>query len=118
MQVTDMAAHGTAVRGRSTEDWESSIGRQLVELRHRADLTQAEVARRANVGVSTVKRLEAGAGGTMSSFVDILRALGREDWIDTLAPTPTVDPMQMLRERRAAEERRRQRVRPARSPVP
>ncbi len=107
-----------AVPGRLTEELEADVGRQVRELRHRADLTQQELARRANVGVSTVRRLEAGAGATLGSLVDVLRALDREGWLATLAPAPTVSPMEALRARRAAESRGRQRVRHRRPDTP
>jgi transcriptional regulator with XRE-family HTH domain len=107
-------AGGGVGRGRRTDDLEADLGRQVRDLRQRADLTQQELARRANVGVSTIRRLEAGRGGTLDSFVNVLRALDREDWLATLAPAPTVSPMEALRARRVAESHRRQRVRPRR----
>jgi transcriptional regulator with XRE-family HTH domain len=109
---------GAAGRGRRTVDLEADLGRQLRDLRHRADLTQDDLARRANVGVSTVRRLEAGQGGTLDSLIAVVRALDREDWLATLAPAPVVSPMEALRARRAAEAKRRQRVRPRRPGAP
>jgi transcriptional regulator with XRE-family HTH domain len=87
------------------------VGRQVRELRLRADLTQVELARLANVDQATISRLESGRGGTLSTLIDLLRALDRERWLEELAPVPTVSPIQMARERKAAQARRRTRAR-------
>lgn len=77
------------------------VGDQVRSLRRRAGLTQAELARQAEVGVSTVKGLESGQGTNLTSVVRVIRVLGRDDWLDLLDPDdePTVSPMRLLEER-------------------
>ncbi len=90
----------------SLEEWEMRIGEQVRDLRLRQNLTQLEVARRANIDRTTVGRIESGHGGSIASLVQIARALDREAWLDSLAPpVPTVSPIEQLRAQRA---RRRQ----------
>ncbi len=99
-------------RNVDADEWERRLGIQIRELRLRHNLTQAEVARRANIDRTTVGRIENGEGGSISSLVQITRALSREDWLDTFAPaTPAVSPMQQLRERQRREATQRQRAR-------
>jgi len=103
-------------RNTRTDDWERNLGAQIRELRLRLDLTQAEVARRANIDRTTVGRIESGEGGSVGSLVQIARALGREEWLDSFAPpAPAVSPMQQLRERRRSDARQRKRA--GRSPA-
>ena len=61
------------------------------------NLDQQELAARARVALNVVKRLEAGRGGTITSLVKVLRALGREDWLATLAPAVSISPLQVLK---------------------
>ncbi|MGZ4786252.1 MAG: helix-turn-helix transcriptional regulator, partial [Acidimicrobiales bacterium] len=91
---------------------EAQLGHEIRQLRLRQNLTQAEVARRANIDRTTVVRIERGEGGSVSSLVRIARALGREDWLASFAPPePAVSPMQLLRERQRAESGTRVRAR-------
>ena len=84
-----------------TEDREAELGRQLRSLRLRHDLDQRTLAERAGVALNVVKTLEAGKGSTVSSLIRVLRALGRVDWLEALAPTVSISPMQMLKARPA-----------------
>jgi transcriptional regulator with XRE-family HTH domain len=95
-----------------TGEWEQRVGGAVRELRQRADLTQAELAARANVSLSSVRYLEAGKGSSLATLVRVVRALDRTSWLEDLAPAaPSVSPIALLRERRAVEERQRRRVR-------
>ena len=78
---------------------EEVLGRQVRQARVHEQLTQAEVATRANVSLGALRHLESGSGATVSTLVKVLRALGQEDWLTTLGEEP--DPI---------------RVQPARSP--
>ena len=81
----------------NVDEWEAELGRQLRVLRLRQNVDQRTLAERAGVALNVVKRLESGRGSTVASFIRVLRALGRDDWIDTLAPAVSISPMQMLR---------------------
>lgn len=74
-------------------------------------LSREEVAGRAQVGVSAVKRLEEGKGSTLATFVGVLRALGESQRLAELAPVPEFSPMALLE-----KTNQRQRA-PKRSPV-
>jgi transcriptional regulator with XRE-family HTH domain len=52
------------------------VGEHLATWRRLRDLTAAEVADRAGVGVSTVLRLERGQGATLENLLRVARALG------------------------------------------
>lgn len=106
--LTGVAVNDPAVV-RSTEEWEAEIGRQVRELRIGSDRTQEELARDANVAVSTLRSLEQGEGSSLRTLVQVVRALGREDWLGRLAPSVGVRPMDLLRGGRSATPRRRAR---------
>jgi transcriptional regulator with XRE-family HTH domain len=78
-------------------EWEAELGRQARDIRLRQDIDQQRLSEQAGVALNVVKRLESGKGVTVLSLIKILRALGRVDWIRTLAPVVSVSPMQILR---------------------
>lgn len=81
---------------RTLAEWEAEIGHQVRVLRTRSGVTQADLARRANVSVGTIRNLESGVGSTLSTLIEVVRALGRTEWLETLAPPVTVSPLELL----------------------
>lgn len=95
----------------TTAEWETELGIQLRSLRIRQELDQVQLADRAGVALNAVKNLEGGKGATLTSFIRVLRALGRPDWLRTLAPSVSISPLQMLKNpqprQRASRQRRK-----------
>lgn len=91
----------------SSAEWEQRLGERLRALRLAADLAQSDVAERAGISVGSVKNLESGRGSSVSTLVKVLRALGRERWIDALEPEIAVSPLRMLQRQSAADAPRR-----------
>lgn len=88
----------------SAADLEAQLGAHLRALRLDRNLEQAVLAQRAGVSLTALKRLESGGGSTTHTLISILRALGREDWLRTIAPVATINPLTMPK---SAEPRRR-----------
>lgn len=81
----------------TSEEWETTLGRQLRDLRLRQNVDQRQLAEQAGVALNVVKNLEAGKGATVKSLVKVLRILGRVEWLDSLAPAVSISPLQMLK---------------------
>jgi transcriptional regulator with XRE-family HTH domain len=65
--------------------------------RRAAGFTQQQLADRANVSVGTIKNLESGAGSTVTTLIRVVRALGREEWIEALhVEKSTFNPLDLL----------------------
>ncbi|MDP4610061.1 MAG: helix-turn-helix domain-containing protein [Opitutales bacterium] len=76
------------------------LGERLARMRLDRDLTQAELANQAGVGLRTVQRLEKGtAAPQLTMFIRILRALDIVEHFDLLVPEPIPSPMQQLKMR-------------------
>jgi len=92
----------------ATELMEQTLGRNVRARRVAANLTQVELAERANLSVGAVQHLETGAGATITTLVKVLQVLGSEAWLDQLAPAPQFSPLQALQQQqRAAVPRQR-----------
>ncbi len=89
-------------------DLEAKLGSKLRQLRLDENIEQATLAQRAGVSLNSLKRLERGRGSTTHTMLSVLRALGREGWLETIAPVATINPLTMSR---AAKPRQRARER-------
>ena len=86
------------------EEMEAALGERLKALRLDHDLDQKTLAERAGISERSLRNLEGGLGSTLRTLTSVLRALGREDWLATIAPVSTINPLML---NRAAEPRQR-----------
>jgi transcriptional regulator with XRE-family HTH domain len=86
----------------TTREWEQMVGRQIRAARISNELDQTSLAALANVSVGALSNLERGKGSSLTTVIAIVRALGRTDWLESLAPVVSVSPIQMLRSKRTA----------------
>ncbi|MCB4364484.1 helix-turn-helix domain-containing protein [Hydrogenophaga taeniospiralis] len=85
--------------GHTTNELLAELGEQLRAQRLRLNLTLEEVAKHAGLSINVVRRLESGEGSTLASFVTVLRVLRRDEWLSTLQPPVTINPLNMLKKR-------------------
>ena len=95
----------------TSTELEERLGSRLRELRLLKNLDQKTLAERAGVSLNAVKHLESGKGARVNSLVKVLRAMDKVDWLETLAPTVSISPMQMLKAEIREPKRARRRVR-------
>ena len=94
----------------TSEELEQQMGASLKKLRLSRNIEQRVLAERAGVSPRALQSLENGEGSSLSTLLQVLRALGREDWLQTIAPVAIVNPMNSVRH---AEPRQRARRRAA-----
>jgi transcriptional regulator with XRE-family HTH domain len=82
---------------RTMDEWSAELGAQLRQLRLRKQIEQKQLSEMAGVALNAVKNLESGKGATVSSLIKVLRALGRADWLQSLAPPVSISPLQLLK---------------------
>ena len=83
------------------------VGERLAALRLVKNLTQAQLAEQAGLGVRTIQRLELGAAAIqLSGFVRVCRVLGLLERFDAFIPEVAASPIELLK----LQGRRRQRA--------
>jgi transcriptional regulator with XRE-family HTH domain len=88
------------------------LGRRLARHRLARNVGQAELAEAAGVGSATLQRLEAGAPGSLTTFLRVLRALDLLEQLDRAVPEPPASPLEQL-ERQGRQRARARRPREA-----
>lgn len=94
---------------KTVDEWAFELGEQMRALRLRADLDQISLAERAGVSLTAVKNIESGKGATLKTLIRMLRALGRVEWLSSLAPPVSISPLQMLKARPVRQRASRKR---------
>lgn len=79
------------------DEMEAALGEKLRAFRLSRNLDQKTLAERAGVSVRALRSLEAGQGSTLRTLVSVLRALGRQEWLATVAPVATINPVNLTR---------------------
>lgn len=86
------------------------IGERIQRERLNQNMTQDDLAKRAGIGVRTLRSLENGEKSTVETLIRALRALGRLGAIDSFLPEPGLSPLQLAklqgRERQRASGRK------------
>lgn len=80
------------------DEMEAALGEKLKTLRLSRNLDQKTLAERSGISVRALRNLESGQGSTLRTLVCVLRALGRQEWLDTVAPVATIHPLALTRE--------------------
>ncbi|WP_205626647.1 helix-turn-helix transcriptional regulator [Thauera humireducens] len=80
------------------QEMETDLGEKLKTLRLYRNLDQKTLAERAGVSVRALRNLEAGQGSTLKTLLRVLRALGRQEWLQTIAPVPSINPLALTRD--------------------
>jgi transcriptional regulator with XRE-family HTH domain len=87
------------------------IGRRVAQTRLERNLLQLDLAKRAGVGLATLKRLERGQSVSSTSLIRVLRALDLLTALENAVPEPLPSPVEQLklrgrRRKRAGRPRR------------
>ena len=77
----------------------ADLGAQLKQMRLNRNLTQKQLGELSGLSRSAISDLENGAGGTMRSLVQLLRALGKLEILDHFKTEAPVSPIQIAKMR-------------------
>lgn len=92
---------------KSIDDYEILIGEQFRRLRIAAEMDQIQLAGAANISLGAIKNLENGSGSSLKTLIRVARVFNQEQWLESLCPRTTVNPMQVLRDQKLNKPRQR-----------
>jgi transcriptional regulator with XRE-family HTH domain len=89
-----------------TQQISERLGASVREYRLDMNLTQAQLASKSGVSLSTIKKLETGKGCHLDLFIDVLRALSRLNDLDNVLPKIGMRPTERLKIERGLKPKR------------
>lgn len=92
---------------RTVDQIEALIGEKLRTYRLDKNLPQQAVASKAGISRGVLQRMESGQGTSLGAFIGVVKALQLEDWFDTLAPIPAINPLLMVDDQPRQRARRK-----------
>ncbi|NNN05602.1 MAG: helix-turn-helix domain-containing protein [Elusimicrobia bacterium] len=81
------------------EELASEIGGNIRALRLLKNIPQKSLAAHAGVSLTALRHLESAQGANLMTFIRVVRALDKEEWLRSLAPRVTINPLHMVRGR-------------------
>ena len=93
----------------SPEELASAVGESIRALRLQKNLTQHALAAQAGLSMSALRHLESGQGANLATLIRVISSLDRQEWLQSLAPKITINPLHMTpthSARRRAREKR------------
>jgi len=81
------------------------ITRRVKQLRLNQNITQGDLAKRSGVHVQTIKNFESGKSTKVMTLIQILRAFGELNALDTFIPDPGISPIELLKLKGKERER-------------
>ena len=92
-----IALNGAVMKSiKSPEEIEQTLGENLKRLRLQRGFSQQLLSNKAGISLNALKHLENGEGANIKTLIRVIRALGREDWIDSVAPAISINPLHMV----------------------
>lgn len=86
-------------RNQTLKEMEAELGARLKDYRvNFRRLDQVTVAERSGISVRALRNLETGNGSSLRTLIAVLRTLGRETWLETIAPAATINPLMLTRQ--------------------
>ena len=81
------------------------LTRRVKQLRLNQNITQEELANRAGLHVQTIKNFESGKSTKVITLIQILRAFGELNALDSFIPEPGISPIELLKLKGKERER-------------
>jgi transcriptional regulator with XRE-family HTH domain len=97
---------------RTAQAWEQLFGSRVKQARLRANMSQNELAGRADLTTATISRLELGKGSSLETLIKALQVLGEENWLEQLAPNADFSPIQQFQLGKQRQRARKKELKP------
>ena len=94
----------------SSDETEFMLGENIKAFRLQKNISRETLCEQAGISLNALRNLELGRGTTLKTLVKVVRALGKQEWLENFAPKATINPLHMVREkegRQRASRRKR-----------
>ena len=85
------------------QELEIMLGDSLKTWRLQKNLDRHTLCDQAGISESALRHLEGGQGSTLKTLIRVVRALGRESWLASIAPPVSINPLHRVREKQTRQ---------------
>lgn len=76
---------------------EEILGEHIKNIRLQKNIDRQSLSAQAGVSVTALRNLEGGKGAAIKTLVRVVKALNKEDWLNSLAPQASINPLHIVR---------------------
>lgn len=89
------------------QELELMLGEHLRAIRLQKNLDRKTLCEQAGISLNALRHLETGQGATIKTLIRVISALGKQEWLSSLAPTTSIHPLHMVTGNRIRQRARR-----------
>jgi transcriptional regulator with XRE-family HTH domain len=89
------------------DELEETLGEDMKALRLQKNIDRKTLCERAGISEHALRNLEGGKGTTLKTLIRVLKALKREEWLGTIAPRTSINPLHIVKEKTQRQRARR-----------
>ena len=86
---------------------EHALGEDIKAHRLQKNITRQNLCEQAGISENALRNLEGGKGATVKTLIKTLKALNRESWLETIAPTTSINPLHLVKKNKQRQRSRR-----------
>lgn len=75
---------------------EEELGSSIKAIRLLKNITRENLCEQAGVSMNALRHLEGGEGATLKTLISIIQAFGKEDWLRSIMPVITINPLDVV----------------------
>jgi len=79
------------------EEMEESLGENIKALRLQKNIDRRTLCAQAGISEHALRNLEGGKGSTIKTLIRVMKALKKEDWLASIAPQTSINPLHIVR---------------------
>jgi transcriptional regulator with XRE-family HTH domain len=76
---------------------EEKLGENIKTLRLQKNIDRQSLSVQAGVSETALRNLEGGKGATIKTLTRVVKALNKENWLNSLAPQTSINPLHLVR---------------------
>ena len=84
-----------------------NLGENIKTLRLQKNIDRQSLCAQAGISETALRNLEDGKGATLNTFIRTAKALNKIDWLNSLAPKASINPLHVVKNKQQRQRARR-----------
>lgn len=80
----------------TAQELEETLGENIKTLRLQKNINRQSLSAKAGVSETALRNLEGGKGATLKTLTRVVKALNKENWLNSIAPQASINPLHLV----------------------